>query len=154
MQMYSFNQVIFEKGLKLTTMRTRTCLSPCRRHHMRDRDSRTPWSQLLPSPAVQCLYYWSVDSVTTYKLLLVTQTSSTKLLPSAPIPNYFCCKTVLLQAGATWSHVSGQNVSLQNSTLLHLLEIERVYLQKQAQVCYKSTKQTSQLSFSVAKLMR
>ena len=30
--------------------------------------------------------------------------------------------------------MSGQNVGLQNSTLLHLLEIERVYLQKQAQV--------------------
>jgi len=37
--------------------------------------------------------------------------------------------------GYTWSHVSGQTVSLQNSTLLHLLEIERVYLQKQSQSC-------------------
>ena len=32
-----------------------------------------------------------------------------------------------------WSHVSGQTVGLQGSTLLHLLEIERVFLQKQAQ---------------------
>ena len=43
-------------------------------------------------------------------------------------------KIFVFQAGSSWVHVSGQNVSLQNSTLLHLLEIERVYLQKQAQV--------------------
>ena len=40
----------------------------------------------------------------------------------------------VFQESSSWAHVSGQNVSLQNSTLLHLLEIERVYLQKQAQV--------------------
>ena len=41
---------------------------------------------------------------------------------------------IVLQAGWVWSHVSGQAVSLQSDSLLHLLEIERLYLQKQAQV--------------------
>ena len=38
------------------------------------------------------------------------------------------------QDACVWSHVTGQNVTLQPSSLLHLLEIERVYLQKLAQV--------------------
>ena len=41
---------------------------------------------------------------------------------------------IVLQASWVWSHVSGQAVALQSDTLLHLLEIERLYLQKQAQV--------------------
>ena len=41
---------------------------------------------------------------------------------------------MLQQASWVWSHVSGQAVSLQSDNLLHLLEIERLYLQKQAQV--------------------
>ena len=48
--------------------------------------------------------------------------------------NIWGVKIFLFQDGSSWSHVSEQNVTLQSSTLLHLLEIERVYLQKQAQV--------------------
>ena len=36
-------------------------------------------------------------------------------------------------SAAVWSHVSGQTVGLQASSLLHLLEIERVFLQRTAQ---------------------
>ena len=74
---------------------------------------------------------YTIDCCHLLAILLVTQTQQP--------PEYFLhglgCKNICNpQDGSSWSHVSGQNVGLQNSTLLHLLEIERVYLQKQAQV--------------------
>ena len=79
-----------------------------------------------------CDSLFTIQPPDCHLLLAIISVSSQKIRPKIfPSP---VVKIFVFQAGSSWVHVSGQNVSLQNSTLLHLLEIERVYLQKQAQV--------------------